>query len=356
MTINEHISQLLFSYDCVIIPDFGGFVTRYYPAEIQEGTYMFRPPSKRVSFNARLKENDGLLAHYMSKQEDISYQEALQSIEISVRSWRRILESGNKITLEGIGKMYANAEGSIQFSAALDVNFLTTSYGLTIFRSPAISQDSYLQQNILQSAETSVNKLETRDKIYYTQAFSSMFRAALFLVPLGTIVFLALDSGDWLNRDSKNNTSAIIPGVELILDSTKKRDTLATTYEQKPQQTAKPTDEKPVEIAPTENSTAQAEATPEVIKEIAAPNVENTASKQVALAPYQIIVGAFGLEENAEALFISLKNAGFNPVMLPKEGNLYKVSAGGFNQSADAQPVLARVKAEVNAEAWVKKF
>ena len=347
MTINEHISQLLYSYDCVIIPDFGGFVTRYYPAEIQEGTYMFRPPSKRISFNARLKENDGLLAHFISKQDNISYQEALQSIEISVRSWRRILESGNKINLEGIGKMYSNAEGNIQFSPALDVNFLTSAYGLTIFRSPAISEDSYLQQNIVQAAENSINRLETRDKVYYSNAFTGAFRAALFIVPLGAIIFLAADSGGWLNGDSNTNNSAIMPGVELILDSTQK-DTLVLNKEEA-DDTVIEVVEKPKIVEAETITTEKQKETPISIEkpEVVANSV---------LAPYQIIVGAFGLEENAEALFVSLKNAGFNPVMLPKEGNLYKVSAGGFNQSADAQPVLARVKAEVNAEAWVKKF
>ena len=352
MTINKHINQLLYTYDCVIIPDFGGFVTRYYPAEIQEGTYMFRPPSKRISFNERLKENDGLLAHYLSKQEGITYQEALQSIEISVRSWRRILESGNKITLEGVGKMYANAEGKIQFSPALDVNFLTSSYGLTIFRSPAISEDSMLTQNITNSAERSIKNLETRDKVYYSNAFSGIFRAALVLVPFGTVVFLALDSSKIFNSDSSKSSSAIMPGIELIQETLYTKNTIE---EELPKSETQFVEEKDnaVEEAPKEIKRAEpVEVKEAVLAPVESPNTKITNS----LAPFQIIVGAFVIEENAKALTQSLINAGFEAHILPKEGNFYKVSAGGFSSQNEARETLNRAKAEVNAEAWVRKM
>ena len=44
MKIEEHISELLFEHDCVIVPDFGGFVCNYAPARIDPVKHLFEPP------------------------------------------------------------------------------------------------------------------------------------------------------------------------------------------------------------------------------------------------------------------------------------------------------------------------
>ena len=55
------ISQLLYRYDCVIIPGFGGFVTQFKSAAIDRQAHSIYPPSKEVSFNSMLVKNDGVL-------------------------------------------------------------------------------------------------------------------------------------------------------------------------------------------------------------------------------------------------------------------------------------------------------
>ncbi|NLA48282.1 MAG: hypothetical protein GX876_02335, partial [Bacteroidales bacterium] len=62
MDITSFIRELLFSHDCVIVPGFGGFVGNYAPARIDRATSTFYPPSKQISFNRNLRNNDGLLA------------------------------------------------------------------------------------------------------------------------------------------------------------------------------------------------------------------------------------------------------------------------------------------------------
>ena len=61
--IDQHIFELLFQHDCVILSDFGGFVANYVSAKVDENTRRIFPPAKTVIFNKYLTNNDGLLAH-----------------------------------------------------------------------------------------------------------------------------------------------------------------------------------------------------------------------------------------------------------------------------------------------------
>ena len=74
MNIANYISDLLYRYNCIIIPNFGGFVTNKISAKIDEASNMLYPPKKQITFNSHLKENDGLLANYIATSENISFE------------------------------------------------------------------------------------------------------------------------------------------------------------------------------------------------------------------------------------------------------------------------------------------
>ena len=59
--LSRHIEVLLFENDCVIIPNFGGFVTHYTPSKRDVKENLFIPPTRVIGFNDQLKLNDGLL-------------------------------------------------------------------------------------------------------------------------------------------------------------------------------------------------------------------------------------------------------------------------------------------------------
>ena len=73
MKISTHIFDLLREYDCVIIPDFGAFVTRNVSAKISSDGSKIFPPKKEVSFDKNLVKNDGLLINNISSKEQVSY-------------------------------------------------------------------------------------------------------------------------------------------------------------------------------------------------------------------------------------------------------------------------------------------
>ena len=67
MILAKHITDLLYRYDCVIVPEFGGFITNRIGAKLNESTQTFYPPTKQITFNSHLKHNDGLLANYIAE-------------------------------------------------------------------------------------------------------------------------------------------------------------------------------------------------------------------------------------------------------------------------------------------------
>ena len=114
---------------------------------------MMRPPSKRVAFNARVNENDGLLAKHIAAVDGVSYEKAIESIEISVRSWKKVLRAGKKVNLIGIGRLYMDSTGKLQFNPAHDINYDLHSYGLNIFRANAMEREAEIKKSVNKAIE-----------------------------------------------------------------------------------------------------------------------------------------------------------------------------------------------------------
>ena len=92
MQLSQYISDLLYRYECVTLPNFGAFLSHPISARINEGTSSFFPPQKQLSFNVQLKSNDGLLASYISDVENISFEVATSKIENQVSQLKLRLE------------------------------------------------------------------------------------------------------------------------------------------------------------------------------------------------------------------------------------------------------------------------
>ena len=99
MSISKYIIELLHKHDCVIIPGFGAFLTKYIPASHDNN--VFSPPKKSVTFNGMLKENDGLLANEISAKENISYNASLKQIKKEVKALLSSLKS-DKVEIDNI--------------------------------------------------------------------------------------------------------------------------------------------------------------------------------------------------------------------------------------------------------------
>ena len=80
----QHIEALLLENDCVIVPNFGGFVAHYAPATYVKEENLFLPPTRIIGFNSQLKLNDGVLVQSYMSAHDTSFADATRMVEKEV--------------------------------------------------------------------------------------------------------------------------------------------------------------------------------------------------------------------------------------------------------------------------------
>ena len=140
MNLIQYIKELLYQQECVTLPGFGSFLSQTHPIKVNRYTGEFTPPSRSISFNRLIQENDGLLASYVAKREGISYPDALSMIENELDRWNKRLDRETMI-LPGIGEFSFNAENKLRFLPHGKINFDPNALGLASFqRTPEKAQ------------------------------------------------------------------------------------------------------------------------------------------------------------------------------------------------------------------------
>ena len=133
MILTQYIKELLFQQECVTLPGFGSFVPQNHSIKVNRFTGEFTPPLRTISFNRLIQENDGLLASYIARRENIAYNDALIEIEKECVRWNKRLDQDSLI-LPGIGEFSLNAENKLRFLPHGKINFDATALGLKAFQ------------------------------------------------------------------------------------------------------------------------------------------------------------------------------------------------------------------------------
>ncbi len=231
MKIARYIGDLLYDYECVVIPGLGGFLTNDKPASIQPNTHHFRPPYKQVMFNAYLKTNDGLLINYIAREENISYHEAKAQVDKFVYLCDNALKSGKRINFHRVGYLYLNRNEKTVFEQDSSINYNADAFGLSSFVSPAIrhanaeeklrevvgagheKKVSVTKETKKQDRKSAASVTESRHtKLLATRRKSPYKTQLVFLVSL--IIAMMVGWG-FMNKDRVNtyydNYSSVIP-------------------------------------------------------------------------------------------------------------------------------------------------
>ena len=166
MDISVCIKDLLYRYDCVIVPNFGGFVANLINSQIVDG--MIYPPRKIIAFNVFLQHNDGLLVNHVARRQKWDYQKALENIKTQVEVWKQQLKT-KPLFLEDIGEFYLNKEQNIVFKPDEKINYYTGSFGLTPCKATKIV-------NVLQPSQKSVTySINFKQTLKYVAGFALIF-------------------------------------------------------------------------------------------------------------------------------------------------------------------------------------
>lgn len=146
MKIAGYIGDLLYEYECVVIPGLGGFLTRDHPAYIHPIKHYFKPPHREIVFNPLLRTNDGLLLNYIARSEKLAYHDAKSRLDRFVVKCLEVLNEGKKINFRNIGNIHYNKEKQIVFEPDTNQNYLSESFGLSGFVSPPIKREDFQQR------------------------------------------------------------------------------------------------------------------------------------------------------------------------------------------------------------------
>ena len=138
MKIAKYIGDLIYDYECVVIPGLGGFISSEKSAVVNPLTNQFSPPSKDVHFNVHLKANDGLLVNYVARNEGVSFKEAKQGIDKFVHLCHNALKEGKRINFSKIGYIFLDDQQNVVFKVDKSVNYNADAFGLSSFVSPSI--------------------------------------------------------------------------------------------------------------------------------------------------------------------------------------------------------------------------
>lgn len=300
MRIATYISELLYRYDCVIVPNFGGFITNETSAKINSSTHTFYPPTKQISFNRYLKNNDGLLANYIATVNNISFSKALEIIKENVEQWNQSLIN-EVVEIEKIGNLSLNSKGNILFDPLVSENYLTQSFGLASYSVPSVNRKEkpvVILDPIL-SDDVSRRKMPVFLKVAASAA-----------------ILFAIGSFTWNNYNQKQYQE------QLMVEHLQQKE-----VEQKIQ-----------------------EAT--FVIQNPLPTITLNITKEINR--YHVIAGAFRDPINADKKVKQLISNGFEAQILSvNKWGLTQVSFASFNSKIAARKQLKQIKKSVSSDAWL---
>jgi nucleoid DNA-binding protein len=308
MRIEKHIAALLYRYQCVTVPGFGAFLTDVRPAQFEGATHTFYPPKKVVSFNANVKNNDGLLANHIALQEKISYTDATAHINAAVSGWKQALESLDRVLLKNIGDFGLNAEGSLVFTPNTGTNYLTEAFGLSNVAASSV---------IREALKLEVEALEEKAPIIFTperkRSYAYLKYAAVFAVIIGAGGTALVN---YRNNQIAQQTLAVEKAVQ---QKVQQRIQEATFFIENP-----------------------------------LPAVTMPLQQQVIHLPYHVIAGAFKSEANANKAVTELQGKGFNAQRLaPNKFGLHPVTYGSYATYDEARLSMKAIHKSNDAGAWL---
>ncbi|WP_298550598.1 SPOR domain-containing protein [uncultured Algibacter sp.] len=310
MQLETFISDLLYRYECVTIPEFGSFLTQRVSATIDDASNTFHAPKKVVSFNEQIQQNDGLLAHYIADVKKIPFEVANKKIAKRVKLLKSYLTQGETLTFNNIGEIVFNKEGKILFEPTYHLNYLTDSFGLSEFETHPVIREVYKEE--VKAIEKVVPIAVTPEK---RKSKSYLKYAAVALIALTLGGFGA--SKFYVNQIETHNQLA---------------------QEQATQQLDTKIQQATFNLNPL-------------------PAITLNVTKQTG--NYHIVAGAFRVEENCDKKVKQLKSNGFSARKIgANKYGLHQVVYSSYEGRLDALKALRTIKRTHNSDAWllVKKL
>lgn len=222
----SHIEFLLHDHNCVIIPDFGGFVVNTIPPQ-RDGIAAFHAPVCELVFNRDLTHNDGLLAQSYMKNGSMTFESAMQKVEQDVQMLKRRLREQHRVDMGKLGSFDMHDDKRFVYTPGAFVR--PALFGLT---------QATLKPLIQMQPAVPVRKNENRQKWARNAAITAASVAAvallMFILPVSdtTIVRQSarmLSETGWLQPKASQPVNRIAMTDELVVNEAEKAEEYSTT-------------------------------------------------------------------------------------------------------------------------------
>ena len=383
--ITNYLKELLNDNECVIIPEFGAFISKRHSATIDYVNHSFLPPYKEIVFNDKLTNNDEILVDFISKKENISKEDSLAKIQNFVNQTAAILDVNNEYVLEGLGKMRKFGNDYV-FEISHSENLLGDSFGLTEFNyKPVFRTETYQiikEKIVVEQKEKNTDytiAIESVEEIPTApRKRPSLFKSLAYTTLAFCLIFLI----NWTTEKSDSNLASWNPFLysspnEFLIGIQEFRNSSVDNGQQTTDNSLCSEISLDNEQQTADNSLCseisldneQQTADNSLCSEISLDNEQQTTPQQLNnsepqqlsnsgpqnLNSYYIVGGSFKTEESAEKCLNGIKNQGFeNASILDKNEKGYiRVYYESFAEKADALIRLDVIKSDYNESAWL---
>ena len=369
----RHIEILLLENDCVIIPDFGGFIAHYQPARYIKEENLYLPPVRTIGFNPQLTINDGLLVQSYMQAHHTDFPDATRMIEKEVAGLKEQLYQNGCAEMHGIGVLHYNIYSTYEFHPNEDGALSPTLYGLSSF---SINRLEYPVSTVPTATRELLPQQEKRKRT--TVRFKRQWIGNAVAVAVAVVLFFFLSVPVENTYVDKGNYASL--GTDGLFDAIRSQSLATTliTVPAKPQQPKKTNVKnnqntlKPVAVkvekvgkaheAPSKNAVVSnlnnkeqpSDKTVVAVNKPASEKKETATLSNSKKSKYYIIVSSVPTANDAQQVLNEYKQKGYKDVTVIEGNGRYRLSLCSFADKAAAYKKINELKQnDAFKNAWV---
>jgi nucleoid DNA-binding protein len=315
MRVEDYIKQLLYRYECVIVPGFGAFVTQFNSTKYLEKSHMFVPPARTITFNKSIQNHDGLLAETIAKGESMDFESAKHKIHLFVKDFKSALKINRELEISQLGVFYLDDEEKLSFEPQTNTNYFVDAFGLSAVSTSILKPTELQQEN-----SESESKIKPLDSVNLTESQSDKKSEKKSYLKYAAVGIVAISLASFAGLYQYNNYLGSHNDSEA-----QKAETLL---------------QQRIQNAEFNYNLSELPLLTEKIKTVK--------------PKYHIVAGAFRVQSNAAKKIELLKAKGYDARMIDRNAyGLYQVAFASYTDKSRAIMQLRKIKSIENPQAWL---